>query len=237
MNRFLIAAAVTVAAALAAPAAAHATTPDKPCTAYIYQGSVTNLCDDHPGIEDVDCAQIGKPVVVLDANVDPWKLDTDGDLVACEKPKASASASASASAKATAATCAAYLYTGTKQSLCQDFGTRIKLTCAEAKYRVTLVDKAKDPWGLDGSGAGSRGVVGVGCESNPLKPKPVASASASSKASSSAAGVTTTTEADAGQRLPVTGPGAGTWLLVGLVTAAAGVLYVLVRRRKVRWQA
>jgi hypothetical protein len=157
------------------------------------------------------------------------------DLTCKTKPEPSKTTSSPAAPK----DCAAYVYTGTKQTLCADLGNAEKLTCKQAKFRVTLVDKATDPWGLDGSGGGTRGVVGLGCESNPLKPQP----SATSKTSSIPAAAVTTTQAPAtGAGLPVTGPSAGDWIAIGMGVVIVGLgLWalgiVLVRRRKVRWQA
>ena len=102
MKRIITVAAVVIGAALAAPAAASATTPEQGCTAYVYESSVTNLCDEYPGTGDVDCKQIGKPVHVLEDGVDPWRLDADGDQRACEKPGSSGGASASPSASSSA---------------------------------------------------------------------------------------------------------------------------------------
>jgi LPXTG-motif cell wall-anchored protein len=114
--------------------------------------------------------------------------------------------------------CQAYLYTGTQENLCKDFpGDQGSVTCADVEYRVTLVNKSDDPWGLDGSG-GNIGTVGVGCESNPLKP------------TGSAAPVPT---------LPVTGSSTTLWFaLAGLAALGSGaLLFVLARRRRVQFRA
>lgn len=108
--------------------------------------------------------------------------------------------------------CQAYVYTGTQENLCADFpGDQENVTCADVKYRVTLVNKNKDPWGLDGSGE-NIGTVGVGCESNPLKP------------TQSTAPVPT---------LPVTGSTPLWFALAGLAALGSGaLLFVLARRRR-----
>lgn len=128
--------------------------------------------------------------------------------------------------------CAAYVYTGTTQTLCDRFAGRDKLTCREAGFRVTLVDKTNDPWGLDGSG-GNIGTVGVGCESKPLHPKPSSSAATSLVA---ADGLGDNGSSLGG--LPVTGAAAGG--IAGgaaVLLAAGGVLFVMARRRKLKFTA
>ncbi len=127
---------------------------------------------------------------------------------------------------ATPKDCAAYLYTGTKQTLCDRFANAADVKCAQVGFRVTLVDKNVDPWGLDGSGGGDRGVIGVGCESNPLKPVVRSSPTASARAVA------------AGSQLPVTGTPIGV-----MVGGAAGLLllgggaYAVARRRRTRFVA
>lgn len=121
--------------------------------------------------------------------------------------------------------CQAYLYTGTKQNLCDRFpGKRDKVNCKDVKWRVTLVNPKVDPWGLDGSGS-RIGTVGVGCESNPLKPvaKPSSSPSPTPVA---------------GEQLPTTGNPTLLVALFGAVLILAGVIgIVLSRRRRVRIEA
>ncbi len=63
------------------PGAAHAATPDGPCTAYVYTGSTHNLCDKFPGAgpAKVRCADVGYRVsLVRDGGEDPWGLDGGG---------------------------------------------------------------------------------------------------------------------------------------------------------------
>lgn len=113
--------------------------------------------------------------------------------------------------------CLAYYYTGTRQTLCDRFPRNTKLTCADAKYRVTLRSKNVDPWGLDGGGD-NIGVRGIGCESNPLKPTPTR----------------TTSAPVSGPELPVTGPGGAMLAIGGVVIVAVGLgaLYLTTRRRR-----
>ena len=128
--------------------------------------------------------------------------------------------------------CMAYVFTGTKENLCKAFAgasTATKATCAQIKYRVTLVNAKNDPWGLDGSG-GNVGTVGVGCESNPLKPRPTPTATRTSAAPVGVVG--------AGPSLPVTGPPIGVLVGVGALILVAGVgAIVLTGRRKRRFTA
>lgn len=118
--------------------------------------------------------------------------------------------------------CKAYVYAGTKQTLCDRFpGERGKVNCDDVKFRVTLVDAANDPWGLDGN----RGEKGVGCESKPLKPTdnpPAAGAGAGQSAGSLPV---------TGASVPVLG-GVAALLLVG-----GGAAVLVARRRRTRFTA
>lgn len=107
--------------------------------------------------------------------------------------------------------CQAYVYTGTTQNLCADFSdSQESVTCLDVEYRVTLVDKDEDPWGLDGSGD-NIGTVGVGCETNPLK---------------------------LAQSLPVTGSTPWMFAVAGLFAmGAGGLLYALFRRNRVTFRS
>jgi LPXTG-motif cell wall-anchored protein len=153
-------------------------------------------------------------------------------FTACPEPEPTASATPTAAPTQTATPttgptqtatpkpqdCQAYLYTGTQENLCKDFpGDQGSVTCADVEYRVTLVNKSDDPWGLDGSG-GNIGTVGVGCESNPLKP--------------------TGSAAPVPAGLPVTGSTPWMFALAGLCAlGAGGLLYWLSRRRSVQFRA
>jgi len=140
----------------------------------------------------------------------------------CPEPEPTASATPTAAPTQTATPkpqdCQAYLYTGTRENLCKDFPGDQDRSCGEVKYRVDLVSDDRDPWDLDGLSGGDRGVVGVGCEANPLKP------------TESAAPVPT---------LPVTGSSTTLWLaLAGACALGAGaLLYALARRRRVQFRA
>ena len=123
--------------------------------------------------------------------------------------------------------CEAYVYTGTQQNLCADFPTNEDRNCDDVKYRVTLPDYTKDPWGLDGAvGAPFDGEKGVGCETNPLKSAPGTPTSAAPDASAAPG---------AGGGLPVTGVDVSTLGVAGIVLVGVGAgLYTLARRRRVR---
>lgn len=136
-----------------------------------------------------------------------------------------------------AAPCEAYLYAGSSTNLCAQFpGDRSGVTCEQVGYQVQLRDNRMDPWGLDGSGGRSRGVIGLGCEGKPRKP----SRSPSPSSSSSPAGglPTTTTPADAGPNLPVTGPSGLVFAAsAGVLLAGGGAALLVARRRRARFTA
>lgn len=151
-------------------------------------------------------------------------------------PSPSASSSTSASPSASVSTkpnaqppCAAYLYFGTRTNLCDKFPgmDRDDVKCSDVRYRVALVNKNIDPWGLDGSGGGDRGIVGLGCESWPRKPITSPSPSRSTSTSPVPAGV-------AEPALPVTGPSIGLLIGAGVVVLVGGaaVVYLTGRRKK-----
>jgi LPXTG-motif cell wall-anchored protein len=85
----------------------------KPCEAYLYYGTSTNLCADFPGPADRDCKDIGYRVQLVKVGVDPWELDgirggpRGRPGVGCDslprKPVTSASASPSPSRSTSAA--------------------------------------------------------------------------------------------------------------------------------------
>lgn len=119
--------------------------------------------------------------------------------------------------------CAAYLYLGSKRTLCDRFGNEDTLTCAQVGFKVKLIHKGVDPWGLDGH----RGTRGVGCEGN-----------ASATPSSTPAPSTSPTAAEAaGPSLPVTGPGVGVLALGGATALLAGTGVLLAARRRRRFTA
>lgn len=127
--------------------------------------------------------------------------------------------------------CAAYVYTGTRENLCAAFPNPTgKVNCSDVKYRVTLVDAKNDPWGLDGN----QGVKGVGCESNPLKPK--ATPSPSHSRSVTPAPSRSTTAAAAGG-LPVTGPKVSTMIVAGGALVGVGAVLLVGRRRRAKFEA
>lgn len=158
---------------------------------------------------------VGSPVYATEESTPP-SAPVSSAPVDDPTPSSSAPTSAPASPRPD---CLAYYYTGTRQTLCDRFPRNTKLTCAEAKYRVTLRGKL-DPWGLDGGGA-NIGVKGVGCESNPLKPRPTPT------------GTRTTSPAVSGPSLPLTGPGGAVLAIGGVVVLALGGLavYLTTRRR------
>lgn len=108
--------------------------------------------------------------------------------------------------------CEAYFYTGTDVSLCRvpEFaGPDVTgITCADVVYRVTLVDKNVDPWGLDGN----QGTPGIGCEANPLAPVDP--------------DPTTAAPGGGAGDLPVTGASVPTLALWGLGAVAVGAFGV-----------
>lgn len=131
---------------------------------------------------------------------------------------------ADAEAHADVRPCAAYEYLGTRDSLCDRFGERADVDCAEIGYRVTLVTATEDPWDLDGLRGGDRGVVGQGCETYPRRP-----VSATQSAEPTPGGVTDTTQ------LPKTGPGAYIGFGVGATAAGTALVVLLAHRRRVRF--
>lgn len=140
-------------------------------------------------------------------------------------PTVTATTQAPSATPTKAADCAAYLYAGTKQNLCDRFAKpNGKVNCKQVGYKVKLVDAKKDPWGLDGSGA-NIGTVGVGCESYPERVIPKSPGPSPSK-----------TVAAGG--LPQTG--APTYLVAGtglFLLVAGAVALVLTRKRRVRVEA
>ena len=123
--------------------------------------------------------------------------------------------------------CEAYTYTGTNENLCASHPDRAAgYDCKDVKYRVTLVDAANDPWGLDGN----KGTKGIGCESNPLKPaaKPTTPATPAPGAGAGAGG----------PHLPVTGVDMGVLAAVGGVTLLGGVaMLAFARKRRTKFTA
>lgn len=115
--------------------------------------------------------------------------------------------------------CEAYVYTGTTENLCADFPGNVEsVDCADVQYQVTLVDSGVDPWGLDANG---QGTLGVGCESNPLKPtdEPTITTSPVSGVGGGDLALT------GGKPLAVGGLGA-------VILAVGAALLVLARRRR-----
>jgi LPXTG-motif cell wall-anchored protein len=55
----------------------------KPCQAYVYTGTKTTPCHEHPGPGDVNCPAIDYRVKLVGKS-DPWKLDLDKDGYGCE---------------------------------------------------------------------------------------------------------------------------------------------------------
>lgn len=120
--------------------------------------------------------------------------------------------------------CAAYLYAGSKVSLCDRFPAGSNVTCTQVGYRVTPVSKSNDPWGLDGN----TGTAGIGCESQALRHFPSVTPNPPKNGPSAAAG----------GALAITGPngkllGAGAVVLVTL----GGALLVISRRRRTHFRA
>lgn len=123
--------------------------------------------------------------------------------------------------------CEAYVYTGTTRNLCADFPGNADRSCTDVKYQVTLKNNNRDPWDLDGLSGGTRGVIGLGCESNPRKPGGSSSSSSSAPVGGGAAD-------DGG--LPVTGPSIGVVAFGAAILIGTGILLTaLVRRRKVKF--
>jgi len=137
------------------------------------------------------------------------------------KPVASPSTSSSSPTTKPKQKCDAYVYTGTKLTLCDRFGDEANgPNCPVIKYRVTLATKGNDPWGLDDGG-----VVGIGCEGNPNKPTPSASHSSNPP-------VGTGVDSGASGGLPVTGPVTATIVTVGSAALIGGVFAVVATRRR-----
>ena len=154
----------------------------------------------------------------------PQHIKLEFDCAAAASPTPS-STTAAPKPPAAPKKCEAYRYTGTTQNLCAaGLPETGKVNCSDVKYRVTLVSAANDPWGLDGN----RGTRGVGCESNPLKPKPAAS---KSTAAAGAGGGNAAA-------LPVTG--APIKLVGGIAVgglALGGLALLVSRRRRTRFTA
>ena len=72
-------------APVSAPAAGIAAKVTPDCAAYAYRGSGVSVCATHPGSAKRNCTQIGHPVRVRIAGVDPWRLDADDDGTGCDK--------------------------------------------------------------------------------------------------------------------------------------------------------
>lgn len=142
----------------------------------------------------------------------------------------------------TARPCEAYVYTGTRTNLCADFPGRADVACPEVKFQVTLTDNAKDPWDLDGIRGGSRGVIGLGCESFPKKnttatpptTRPTTPAPTTTAPVVDAVG----NNSDSGSGgLPVTGAPVALMAGLGIAVVVAGITgIVLVRRRATRFE-
>lgn len=163
---------------------------------------------------------VGSPVYATDESTPPSAPSSSAPVKEEPDPVPSSSSSAPTTQPSPRPDCLAYYYTGTKQTLCDRFPRNTKLTCAEAKYRVTLRAKNNDPWGLDGGGA-NIGKVGIGCESNPLKPHPTPT------------GTRTTSPAVSGPSLPLTGPGGAVLAIGGVAILVLGgaAVYLTTRRR------
>lgn len=67
---------------LAGSPAAAATTAH--CERYAFYPSGQSLCDKFPGNTKRDCTKVKYKVALLNANIDPWHLDRDGDGMGCE---------------------------------------------------------------------------------------------------------------------------------------------------------
>lgn len=137
--------------------------------------------------------------------------------------------------------CEAYRYDGTNQNLCDRFPNRSDVNCPEVKWRVRLVDNSKDPWDLDGLAGGDRGVVGLGCESNPKRPAPTKTPVTKKPTPKTPKPSKTTEPPTAGPTLPKT-PLAGGQLVPivagGFLAVALGAVGVVVfRRRRYRYEA
>lgn len=160
---------------------------------------------------------------------------------AASAPTSSAPASAPAPSVSPSASgqghgCAAYWWYGTRKTLCDRFPDADSANCAQIGYRVKVIvaGKGSDPWGLDGSGGGSVGTPGIGCESKPVRRFPSASPSLSVEPSHTSAAPVVIS----GNSLPTTGPDG--WVLGGIgATAllAGGGALLAARRRRHSFQA
>ena len=153
-------------------------------------------------------------------------------------------------ALATPAKCSAYVFAGSEQSLCGRFPGSEDQNCDDVYFRVTLKNPDYDPWGLDGNGSDKGD--GVGCEGNPIKPRPTSSAGTTPSATPSATRKPTTrpsatrpapsrpvrtTSAAAAPTLPKTGPGFGIVASVALgLLGGGGLLALATRRRRMRFE-
>lgn len=157
-------------------------------------------------------------------------------------------------AAAPSAACDAYVYKGTTVSLCDDFPGSTDRDCGPKgaiKHPVTLIDKAEDPWRLDGDNDGTGCDKGAGQTpwTPPVQPtttkpthKPTHhTTSPTPKTSRSTAhnavGVQTSDTASA-DHLAITGPSTGTLVGVAGCIVAAGVgAFIAARRRRRKFQA
>lgn len=127
--------------------------------------------------------------------------------------------------------CAAYIYTDTAISLCEDFaGVVTDQNCDDVKYRVTLVSNTNDPWQLNDDDDNT------GCDLNPLHPKPSPKPSRSATKAPTHAPTHQSKSPAAGAveaRLPVTGPPVGLiTAIAGGVVVVGGILIAVTRRRR-----
>jgi LPXTG-motif cell wall-anchored protein len=116
--------------------------------------------------------------------------------------------------------CDAYVYAGTKQSLCDRFASASEVDCKDVKWRVRLLGD-EDPWKLDDDRDG------MGCEANRLKPTDDPAPPAAGAGGGQSAGSLPVT----GASVPVLG-GVAALLLVG-----GGAALVATRRRRTRFTA
>lgn len=131
--------------------------------------------------------------------------------------------------------CEAYLYYGSKINLCDQFPGSADRDCTNIQYRVTLRNNSVDPWDLDGLKGGDRGVIGLGCESYPVRrvtPSPTPGPKGETETPP-----TSDPEVET-ETLPKTGPAAPALFGAGAVLFLGGMTGIWVaRRRRDRFEA
>lgn len=147
----------------------------------------------------------------------PTEPDPSSPGPVSPSPVSPSPTSPAATTPAAPAQCTAYVYAGSKVSLCTDFPGSTERACAPegpVKFQVRVVSPEVDPWALDAD------EDGIGCDALPVKASSTQTASASP-------------DPDAAS-LPLTGSGASFVALVGALVLALGVALVVGLRRRTR---